>query len=197
MKKRVLSILLTLAMLLSLLPAMSLTASADTLPDYASSGDGSATHPYIISTGDQLNELATAYRAGKVSGQPYFKLSDTFDNSAEGYELTTPIGTSSSNFTGVFDGNGRTVTLAIDESSDYAGMFGYVNTNGVIKNVIRICPLRPPSPWRRQRTAAMKLPIPSTARRKAVISSLPSRRRTSFPLLPFRCSGSTSAHRAL
>ena len=43
----------------------------------------------------------------------------------------TPIGTSTSNFTGSFDGGSLTITgLNINSSADYQGMFGYIARNG-------------------------------------------------------------------
>ncbi|MBQ4645054.1 MAG: hypothetical protein IJB72_04790 [Clostridia bacterium] len=57
----------------------------------------------------------------------------SFYNSGKGWE---PIGTSSTNFTGVFDGNRYKIShLYINNSEqDYIGLFGYVN-NATIKNV--------------------------------------------------------------
>ncbi|MBR7151823.1 MAG: hypothetical protein IKD02_05755 [Clostridia bacterium] len=54
-----------------------------------------------------------------------------------GFRLWTPIGNDSNGYTGVFDGNGKTVSgLYFDDSAvDYVGLFGYVGTNGKVQNV--------------------------------------------------------------
>ena len=57
----------------------------------------------------------------------------SFYNSGKGWE---PIGTSSTNFTGVFDGNGYKIkNLYIkNPEQDYIGLFGYMN-NATVKNI--------------------------------------------------------------
>ncbi len=48
----------------------------------------------------------------------------------------TPIGNSSSPFTGTFDGNGCTIKgLTIKSTGDYIGLFGYVGKDGIVQNV--------------------------------------------------------------
>jgi phosphotransferase system IIA component len=56
-------------------------------------------------------------------------------NSGKGF---TPIGTTSStSFTGVFDGLGHTITnLTVDQTtSNAAGLFGYISSTGIVRNV--------------------------------------------------------------
>ncbi|MDR0304031.1 MAG: YDG domain-containing protein [Chitinispirillales bacterium] len=51
----------------------------------------------------------------------------------------TPIGNATDKFLGIFDGNGKTISgLSVSSSSNrqYAGLFGYVGTDGQIKNLI-------------------------------------------------------------
>ena len=53
-------------------------------------------------------------------------------------ELTTSVGTPEHKFTGIFNGNGKTITLngdMIKDASRYSGLFGYVGQAGVVKNV--------------------------------------------------------------
>ncbi|MBQ7376131.1 MAG: hypothetical protein IJW52_04560, partial [Clostridia bacterium] len=54
-----------------------------------------------------------------------------------GFRLWTPIGNGSNGYTGIFDGNGKTVSgLYFNDSAvDSVGLFGYVDTNGKIQNV--------------------------------------------------------------
>jgi hypothetical protein len=48
----------------------------------------------------------------------------------------TPIGTSTNPFTGVFDGNGYTISgLTINSTSGRVGMFGQVGLGGIVKNL--------------------------------------------------------------
>ncbi|PKM67731.1 MAG: hypothetical protein CVU95_06545 [Firmicutes bacterium HGW-Firmicutes-2] len=56
---------------------------------------------------------------------------------SESLQAWTPIGTSTHMFNGNFDGLSHTVSgiYINQEASDYQGLFGYVGTNGVIKNV--------------------------------------------------------------
>ena len=50
-------------------------------------------------------------------------------------ETWTPIGNSSKNYAGIFDGQGYTVSnLTVTSNSSYIGLFGYVNA-GTVKNV--------------------------------------------------------------
>ena len=48
----------------------------------------------------------------------------------------TPIGSTSSDYTGTFDGNGCTITgLTIESTNDYIGLFGHVGEGGCVQNV--------------------------------------------------------------
>lgn len=134
MKKRIVSIILSLVMLLSLLPV---TAFADTVTGL--SGSGTEGDPYLIGTLDELNYMAQQVNADTSSK---INTNDNVNASAAYYRLTadisgfsTPIGTSGKAFSGTFDGDGHTVTLSISGTNAYAGLFGYVS-GGTVKNVI-------------------------------------------------------------
>ncbi len=112
-------------------------------PDGVTSGNGTEAKPYIISDYDGLNDFAAYVNAGDTMEGKYIKLADDFGVAAKSgakTALTTPIGNSSENsFKGIFDGNGKTVKLAIgSEGTPYdkenCGMFGYVSA-GSVKNV--------------------------------------------------------------
>jgi len=89
------------------------------------SGTGDSGNPYVIINGDQLDavryHLSKAYELGldiDLNGSPY--------NAGAGWE---PIGVfSGTPFTGIFDGNGYTVSNLYINRSDmsYVGLFGYV-----------------------------------------------------------------------
>lgn len=67
------------------------------------------------------------------------------DISISGYYLSSgteaegwgPLGTSSGNpFTGTFEGNGHTISgLAINRSANYQGLFGYISSTGIVKDL--------------------------------------------------------------
>jgi hypothetical protein len=60
--------------------------------------------------------------------------SDTINwNSGQGFE---PIGNNTNQFTGIFDGNNHFITgLYIDNIDEYVGLFGYISSSAVVKNV--------------------------------------------------------------
>ncbi len=136
MKKKFLSIILTLAMVVTMIPMFGVTASAT--DNWNSGGDGSATNPYIISNYDQLNKFAEGVNAGTITTESkYFKLAKDFGKGASSdAALSKPIGNDSEAFAGTFDGNGQTVKLNIstEENFSHAGMFGYMQS-GYVKNV--------------------------------------------------------------
>ena len=155
MKKRILSILLTLCMVLSIAPA-AVFAEGSTAPADIT-GEGTAENPYLIYTAAGLK----AFR-DKVNGQngltkqpgAHAKLMNdivlndgTFDEdgnytpgaSGKDAEAWTPIGyfkddSDKSRYAGTFDGNGHTVKGLYVKGVEYAGLFGYA-MNATIKNV--------------------------------------------------------------
>ena len=60
---------------------------------------------------------------------------DTYFNTSDGGWL--PIGTSSAGFTGVFDGNGNTISnLAVMRNSNRLGLFGKLAAGSVLRNLV-------------------------------------------------------------
>ena len=56
---------------------------------------------------------------------------------AEGESNWTPVGNYDNQYTGTFDGNGHTITgLTVTGSYKYAGLFGDIDENGTVKNVV-------------------------------------------------------------
>ena len=105
-----------------------------TLKDNAEIG-GTANNPYKIFTATQL----AAFRdlVNRESGNPaaWAVLMENITlNSNEEWE---PIGTSESTaYTGTFDGNGKTISgLYIDSSTNNQGLFGYVGSGGIVKDL--------------------------------------------------------------
>lgn len=135
-KKKTLSLILTLCMVISLLPTLSLSASAEwdgSTADYDWYGNGSA-DTFYIGTAAELKGLANIANGldGKDSddfnGKTIVLTSDIDLNSQE----WTPIGTDC--FCGIFDGNFHTISnLSITAVQNMVGLFGY--TNNVIANL--------------------------------------------------------------
>ena len=99
------------------------------------SGSGTSGSPYIITTTAQLDALAAAVNGGTSYSGKFFKLGAdiAYDGTENNY---TPIGNSSKDFQGTFDGDGYAVSgIHINTSGDYQGLFGYVNSGGTVKNV--------------------------------------------------------------
>ena len=151
MKKRIGSVLLALALCLSLLPTAALAAGeTGTMPAY-SGGIGTKDNPWLISSVEDLQTLANTINDGKAAGFDadsanignyhgyYFK--QTADLDLSRIASWDPIGYSGSRyFAGHYDGGGYTITGAKsngkvdkrDESDrDFygcatAGIFGWV-----------------------------------------------------------------------
>ena len=114
--KRFLAMILSLAMVLSLLPA-SMASAAE-----FSGGDGAEGNPYKISTVEDLKQLASAVNTGTTYAGEYFELTENLDLSGENW---TPIGNGSRVFQGTFNGGFHIIyNLTIDTSNRYCGLFG-------------------------------------------------------------------------
>ncbi|WFN35648.1 PEGA domain-containing protein [Methanogenium sp. S4BF] len=100
-----------------------------TLTKY-SGGTGTSDNPYKISTEEDLIGLST------ISGDwgAYFILTNDI---ALVNSPTETIGSSGTKFTGSFDGQGYTISNFVmnKSSSDYVGLFGYLDSDGEIKNL--------------------------------------------------------------
>ena len=155
MKKRVLSVLLSLGLVIGMIP---MTARAETTEeeskkwsDYVAesfaSGTGTKEDPYQIATPEQFAKLAVDVNSGVPDNNEYhygeyFELKNDIDLSGKTW---TPIGygdQSSKPFQGYFDGKDHTVRgLYVDERGNncFAGLFGVAvaSTNEtVLKNII-------------------------------------------------------------
>ena len=156
MKKRIGSVLLALALCLSLLPTAALAADeTGTMPAY-SGGIGTKDNPWLISSVEDLQLLANTINNGKAArfdadcrdteeGIPgnyhgyYFKQTKDLDLSS--IENWDPIGYSGSfYFAGNYDGGGYTISNAKSTGKNdadgfaTAGIFGWV-AFGSVKNL--------------------------------------------------------------
>ena len=108
-----------------------------TFAQFSGSGAGTKSDPYLILNPIQLNQLRNFLNQEGV----YFKLMADIDltefledeNPDQGWQ---PVGTSSSPFKGILDGNGKTISgLWINRSNtSYVGLFGYCY-GATIKNL--------------------------------------------------------------
>lgn len=114
--------------LLATLVSFNFTASAEI------NGAGSASNPYTITTAEDLKTFANSVNAGQSEyTNAYVKLADNSNITIT--DSWTPIGNADHKFTGVFDGNGQTITfnnIAV-ANNGYVGLFGI--NEGTIKNV--------------------------------------------------------------
>ncbi len=134
MKKKLLAVLLSVAMLLSIMPmqaiALDATSNAESI---FTSGDGTEESPYLISTLAELKAFRDSVNAGNTYIKEYVKLTADIDLNNEEW---TPIGTENNPFKGVFDGDGYTISnLKITKELDNVagnnrlGLFGVVGTS--------------------------------------------------------------------
>ncbi|MCK4999692.1 MAG: PASTA domain-containing protein, partial [Anaerohalosphaera sp.] len=97
------------------------------------SGSGSEDDPYVIRTAEQMNSIGIY----EHDLDKHFELMNDIDlseNTGTGYNI---IGDITGNFTGVFNGKGRTVSNLsyICKVEDNVGLFGYVGEGGHINNL--------------------------------------------------------------
>ena len=106
---------------------VSLAAAED--PGYTIEGDGS----YTVTTADGLKNVAKL-----VNEEGKTDINITLDTDLTLTGEWTPIGIDYNHqYTGTFDGGGHTITgLTVTGSDQYAGLFGYIDKVGTVKNVV-------------------------------------------------------------
>lgn len=158
MKKRVISWLLTVVMVVSLLPTSVLadTLAADqeqqTRQEQIAPADTENTVPAEdeetqeqqepapetpVSRSARIGGTALALAEGTVSSAEEFAAMEPSGNYqlTEDITVTAPYGNDITGFTGTFDGNGHTVTLDITASTANVGLFSKLAGGAVVKNV--------------------------------------------------------------
>ena len=151
MLKKILSLMLSVTMVLSLFAAMPITAFADnpTVWDGSSTEDyslldsgqaNSADNPYIIDTAAKLAKLALEVKNGTTYAGMYFK--QTVDLDLD-YRPWTPIGWVGSSydtnkpFQGFYDGQGKKISkLSISDGRSWAGLFAFVGESAIIDSIV-------------------------------------------------------------
>ena len=106
---------------------VSLAAAKD--PGYTIEGNGS----YTVTSADGLINVAELVNGGKTDIN--ITLDKDIDLTGKGW---TPIGTDYDNsYKGTFDGGGHTITgLTFTTNDEFAGLFGWLNRAGTVKNVV-------------------------------------------------------------
>ena len=154
--------LVTLLLLVAAMVVPSTAWSQTTItPAQPTHGNGSAENPYQISSADELY-----WFAGLVNGDASVCTGDVTQKTDACAVLTnnitvnsnllsslniwegevwnswtftswTPIGKSENEYTGTFDGDGKTVSglFLYDSNADYGGLFGLIGSGGTVKNV--------------------------------------------------------------
>ena len=106
---------------------VSLAAAED--PGYTVSEDGKT---YNVTSADGLRNVAKL-----VNEEGKTDINITLDTDLTLTGEWTPIGTESQPYTGTFDGGGHTISgLTVTGSDQWAGLFGYIDKDGTVKNVV-------------------------------------------------------------
>ena len=95
-------------------------------------GDGSNGSPWQIATADQFYDILLAFKIDSNTITEEFILTSNITLT----KPISPIGTNSNPFTGVFDGNDKTIANVEIENNgiDYSGLFGYLS-NATIRDL--------------------------------------------------------------
>jgi hypothetical protein len=105
---------------------------------FSGSGSGTSGDPYQVTTCSQLQEMNSYLNTPGV----YFKLMNDIDCANFTW---TPVGIygvgpSNSWFQGVLDGNGYSVINLTANRGSYAGLFGNIGANGIVKDLTLVNP---------------------------------------------------------
>ena len=102
-----------------------------TYTELALKGSGTALDPYQINSAAEFASFANSVNAGQNYEGKCFILNVNINLNSKSW---TPIGSKSTPFAGVFNGNGKEISnLYVSGSTLYAGLFGYVS--GTITNL--------------------------------------------------------------
>lgn len=93
-------------------------------------GEGTEENPFLVKTEADLTKLAEFVNAGETLAGYYIKLEN--DIALNG--AFTQIGSRTKAFSGVFDGNGKTISNMTLEGNDYLGMFAILK-GATVKNL--------------------------------------------------------------
>ena len=147
--KKALSLILTLALVISLFSGITITASATptvwngTAANAFAGGSGTSNDPYQIATAEQLAYFKNQVNSGVDYYNRHIKLTDDIllnSSSSLSANSWSAIGTSDNPFEGTFDGNGHYICNIYFYSPNssavtHKGLFGSTGTSAVIKRL--------------------------------------------------------------
>lgn len=124
---------IAIALTVMIFGACLLSAQTSTTP----SGSGTSDDPYLIASLDNLYWLSQTSTAWSSSCIQTADIDATTTSAWDNGSGFLPISNGRAYFTGVYDGQGHTITgFTINRSStDYTGLFSYLGTNGTVKNL--------------------------------------------------------------
>ena len=130
MKRKVLSILLILAMCLTMFPTMAFADGEDTI---GLEGSGTADDPYLISSVADMKIFRDAVNGGQNT--ICAKLTKDLLGETEWKDASEAIGTETYNYNGCFDGNGHHIYFSMNTNNEKFGLFGYIGQSGIVQNL--------------------------------------------------------------
>ena len=98
-------------------------------------GDGSVLYPYYVRTDLELTSIGTPTGTVDWDLTDSYILVNDIDLRLYSDNGFTPIGSVTTPFSGVFDGNGHTISNLSVKSGNSAGLFGYISASGVVQNL--------------------------------------------------------------
>ena len=102
-------------------------------------GTGTEEDPYQIGSAEQLAKFRDKVNKGETDANTRAELTEDIDLSSvcsEENGTWTPIGTDINPYRGTFNGDGHTISgLYIKFTADYQGLFGYVGSEGAVKDL--------------------------------------------------------------
>lgn len=130
MKRKVLSILLILAMCLTMFPTMAFADGKNTI---GLEGRGTADDPYLISSVADMKTFRDAVNSGH--NEICAKLTKDLLGDTEWKDASEAIGTETCNYNGCFDGNGHHMRFSMNTNNEKFGLFGYIGQSGIVQNL--------------------------------------------------------------
>ncbi|MBQ9666941.1 MAG: hypothetical protein IJV33_10790 [Bacteroidaceae bacterium] len=114
------------------MPKKNVTATVVFFENWPTQGAGTSGDPYLISSADDWNKFARNVNLGRSYSGKYVKLADDIS-------VSNVVGDFQSNdsyqpFSGIFDGNGKTLTINLSNQSRFAAPFKCVS-GATIKNL--------------------------------------------------------------
>ncbi len=123
--------------LIILFVAVSLILTVNVSQAYALSPenlvDNSSSNPYVINSVEDILDLSQLVNTGSNMLNKYFVLGVDLDLTLASF---SPIGTPTNMFQGNFDGNNHRITLNINSTTAYNGLFGYLGNNAIVSKII-------------------------------------------------------------